>query len=647
MNACVTFLVPGQLIPRVTAPGIRSFFWAQPSEPSPEESMKIRNIAIIAHVDHGKTTLVDEMLRQTGVFRAKEMVHERVLDSNPLERERGITILAKNTSIRWGDVKINIVDTPGHADFGGEVERILRKVDGVLLLVDAAEGPMPQTRFVTRKALELGLQPVVLVNKVDRSDSRATEVHDEVLELFMNLEASDAQLDALFLYGVGRDGWASPDPGASEGDLEPLFEAIIECVPAPLVDSDGAFQMLISTLDHSNYVGRIGIGRIERGSVAVGDDVALLPLGDPGLVSADEATAGRVAQLYGFEGLERVDIEAAGAGDIVAVAGIEGVEIGKTLTSVDVLERLRGIAVEEPTLSVDFTVNDSPFAGRAGKFVTTRQVRDRLMKELECNVALRVEDTDVPDTFTVSGRGELHLSILMETMRREGYEFQVSQPRVIEKRGPEGLLEPFEEAVIEVPEQYIGVVMEKMGSRRAEMIAMTPTDRGPVRLRFRVPTRGLFGYRSEFMTDTRGEGLLHHRFLEYGAHAGTLVGRKRGVLVADREGLAVGFALFNLQERATMFVRPGDELYAGMIVGEHVRPGDLDVNACKAKKLTNMRTTATDENIKLEPPRDLTLELALEFIEDDELIEITPARIGLRKRHLDPIARRKAARKKV
>jgi len=609
--------------------------------------MNIRNIAIIAHVDHGKTTLVDAMLRQTGVFRANEQVQERVLDSNPLERERGITILAKNTSIRWRDVKINIVDTPGHADFGGEVERTLRMVDGVLLLVDAAEGPMPQTRFVTRKALELGLQPIVLVNKVDRSDARPAEVHDEVLELFMNLEASDAQLDAPFLYAVGRDGWASRDPLASGGDLEPLFETIVDAIAPPLVDPDGAFQMLISTLDHSNYLGRIGIGRIERGRVSVGDDVALLPLGDPGFVAADEVTPGRVVKLFGFEGLKRVEIEAADAGDIVAVAGFEGVEIGTTLTDVDERERLRGIAVEEPTLSVDFTVNDSPFAGRSGKFVTTRQVRDRLMKELERNVALRVEETDVPDTFTVSGRGELHLSILMETMRREGYEFQVSRPRVIEKRGPEGLLEPFEEAVIEIPKQYIGAVMERMGSRKAELIDMKPTDRGPVRLRFRVPARGLFGYRSEFMTDTRGEGLLHHRFLEYGPHAGPMAGRKRGVLVADREGFAVGFALFNLQERATMFVRPGDEVYTGMIVGEHVRPGDLDVNACKGKKLTNMRTTSTDENIKLETPRDLTLELALEFIEDDELIEVTPARIVLRKRHLDPNVRKKAARKKA
>ena len=609
--------------------------------------MNIRNIAIIAHVDHGKTTLVDQMLRQAGVFRDNQVVEERVLDSNPLERERGITILAKNTSVRWGDMKVNIVDTPGHADFGGEVERILRMVDGVLLLVDAAEGPMPQTRFVTRKALELGLQPIVLINKVDRADARSEKVHDDVLELFMNLEASDAQLDAPFLYAVGRDGWASTDPHGSGGDLNLLFETIAEHIPPPLVDPDEPLQMLVSTLDYSSYVGRIGIGRVERGSVRVGDSVTLLPLGEPGPVASEDVMPGRVTHLYGFEGLERVEIEEAMAGEIVAVAGLEAVEIGTTITDPETRERLQGIAVEEPTLSVDFTVNNSPFAGRVGKFVTTRQVRDRLMKELERNVALRVEETDVPDTFAVSGRGELHLAILMETMRREGYEFQVSRPRVIEKQGPEGLMEPFEEAVIEVPEEFIGPVMEKMGPRRAEMIEMKPTDRGPVRLRFRVPARGLFGYRSEFLTDTRGEGTLHHRFLEYGPHAGSLASRKRGVLVADREGASVGYALFNLQERATMFVGPGEAVYGGMIVGEHVRPGDLDVNVCKGKKLTNIRTTASDEHIKLEPPREVTLELSLEFIEDDELIEITPDSIRLRKRHLDPHARRRAARKKA
>ncbi|RMH15198.1 MAG: translational GTPase TypA [Gemmatimonadetes bacterium] len=609
--------------------------------------MNIRNVAIIAHVDHGKTTLVDQMLRQAGIFRENEAVQERVMDSNPLERERGITILSKNTAVRWGDVKINIVDTPGHADFGGEVERILRMVDGVILLVDAAEGPMPQTRFVTRKALELGLHPVVVVNKVDRTDARAGAVHDEVLELFMDLAASDAQLDAPFLYASGRDGWASRSLDEPGRDLTPLFETILEAVPAPAVDADGPFQMLVSTLDYSSYVGRIAIGRIERGRVRVGDPVALLPLGEPGPVPADEAERARVVSLYAFDGLKRVEVDEAAAGDIVALAGLEGIEIGKTITHPEHLERLAGIAVEEPTLSVDFTVNDAPFAGRSGKYVTTRQLRERLVRELERNVALRVEETGQMDTFTVSGRGELHLTILMETMRREGYEFQVSRPRVITRPGPGGTtLEPYEEAIIDVPEAYLGPVMEKMGRRRGEMTEMAHTDQGAVRVRFRIPARGLFGYRSEFLTDTRGEGTLHHQFLEYGPWAGPLAGRKRGVLVADREGVAVAYALFNLQERATMFVRPGEEVYGGMIVGEHVRPGDLDVNVCKGKKLTNIRAAAADENIKLEPPRELTLEMALEFIEDDELIEVTPDAIRLRKRHLDPHERKKAARRR-
>ena len=607
--------------------------------------MKLRNIAIIAHVDHGKTTLVDQMLRQAGAFRDHQQVQERVMDSNPLERERGITILSKNTAVRWGDTKINIVDTPGHADFGGEVERILRMVDGVLILVDATEGPMPQTRFVTRKALRLSLVPIVVINKVDRPDVRAEEVHDEVLELFLDLEATEEQLDAVFLYASGRSGWASLDVAARGGDLTPLFETILRAVPAPGGDPDGPLQMLASTLDYSSYLGRIAIGRIERGVVRKGDNVVLLPIGDPGLVAATEGTPGRVTKLYSFDGLARIEIESARAGDIVALAGLEGVEIGQTVTDPDVRERLQGIAVEEPTLSVDFSVNDSPFAGRAGKFVTTRQLRDRLMRELQSNVALRVEPTEQPDTFTVSGRGELHLTILMETMRREGYEFRVSRPRVILKDGPSGeVLEPYEEAVIEVPQDSVGVVMEKMGSRRAEMLEMRPTDDGPVRLRFKIPARGLFGYRSEFLTDTRGEGQLHHRFLEYGPRVGHLQSRRRGALVADREGLAVGFALFNLQERATMFVSPGAEVYGGMIVGENVRPGDMEVNASKEKKLTNIRAAAADESIRLEPPRELTLELALEFINEDELIEVTPIAIRLRKRLLDPSARKKAMR---
>jgi GTP-binding protein len=609
-------------------------------------AVDLRNIAIIAHVDHGKTTLVDQMLRQAGVFSAHEELRDRVMDSNPLERERGITILSKNTAVRWGDAKINIVDTPGHADFGGEVERILRMVDGVLLLVDAAEGPMPQTRFVTRKALALGLIPVVVINKIDRVDSRAYAVHDEVLDLFIELEANDKQLDARFLYASGRDGWAIHEEGEPRTSLEPLFSTILEAVPAPTGDPDGPFQMLCSTLDHSAYVGRIAIGRIERGRVVEADQVALLPNGDPGEVPASEALTSKVLKIYGFEGLDRVEIPEAQAGDIVALAGLEGIEIGQTITHPEHRDRMRGIAVESPTLSVDFRVNDAPFSGQAGKYVTTRQLRERLMKELERNVAMRVEDTESPDTFSVSGRGELHLTILMETMRREGYEFSVSRPRVILRKGPDGEeLEPYEEAVIEVPQEMVGVVMEKMGSRRAEMLEMRPTDQGPVRLRFKIPARGLFGYRSEFMTDTRGEGQLHHRFLEYGPRAGVLQSRKRGVMVADRAGKSVAFAIQNLQERAKMLVGPGVDVYSGMIVGEHVRPGDLEVNVTKEKKLSNMRTSSTDENVRLEPPRQLTLELALEFINDDELIEVTPDAIRLRKRLLEPNERQKAMRK--
>jgi len=615
-------------------------------------------------VDHGKTTLVDQMLRQSGIFRVNEKVMDRVMDSNPLERERGITILSKNTAVHWGDVKINIVDTPGHADFGGEVERILRMVEGVLILVDAAEGPMPQTRFVTRKALELGLLPIVVINKVDRSDARPGEVHDEVLELLMELEADDAQLDAPFVYASGRDGWATteleqalswtedppesrsfPEGAKRGGNLTPLFQTILGHLKPPSEDSEGPFQMLVSTLDYSPYVGRIAIGRVERGRIRVGDRVALLPLGVPGTVEVDVGEESRVLKLYEFAGLQRLDLEEARAGDIVAIAGVERVEIGTTLTDPEVRERLRGIAVEEPTLSVDFSVNNSPFSGRSGKYVTSRQLRDRLFKELEKNLALRVEETASPDTFTVSGRGELHLTILMETMRREGYEFQVSRPRVILKKDEGGArLEPYEEVVIEVPEAVVGVVMEKMGARGGTVEEMLPTDRGMTRLKFRIATRGLFGYRSEFLTDTRGEGILHHRFLEYGPWTGITADRTRGVLVADREGVAVGYALFNLQERATMFVTPGVPVYGGMIVGEHVRSGDLDVNICKEKKASNVRTTASDEHIRLEPPRKLTLELALEFIEEDELIEVTPETIRLRKRELDLNKRRKAAR---
>jgi GTP-binding protein len=602
--------------------------------------MQIRNIAIIAHVDHGKTTLVDKMLRQAGAFRENQVVEERVMDSNPLERERGITILSKNTSVRWRGTKINIVDTPGHADFGGEVERILRMVDGVLLVVDAFDGPMPQTRFVLRKALALGRTPIVVINKIDRPGADPRRVHDEVLGLFIELEADDAQLDAPVVYASAREGVATTDLDVRATDLAPLFEAIIRHVPAPPSESSAAFQMLVSTVDHSPYLGRLAIGRIERGTVRVGETVAMLPF-----ERSLPAEEGKVTKLYAFEGLDRVEVPDATAGEIVALAGIEGVEIGYTVADLTQPERLEGIAVEEPTISVDFLVNNSPFAGKEGRFVTSRQLRERLMRELERNVALRVEDTDAPDAWTVSGRGELHLGILMETMRREGYEFQVSRPRVITRVGVNGeRLEPYEELMIDVPEDLLGAVIEKLGPRRGEMLEMRQPGQGLVRLRYRIPARGLFGYRSEFLTDTRGTGIMHHRFLEYGPWAGPLSGRTRGSLVSMENGTIVAFALANLQERATLFVKPGDPVYEGMIVGESARASDMDVNPTREKKLTNIRTKSADENIQLEPPRELTLEAALEYIEDDELIEVTPRAIRLRKRSLSASERKRQSR---
>ena len=600
----------------------------------------IRNIAIIAHVDHGKTTLVDKMLRQAGAFRENQVVMERVMDSNPLERERGITILAKNTSVRWRGTKINIIDTPGHSDFGGEVERILRMVNGVLLVVDAFDGPMPQTRFVLRKALELGRTPVIVINKIDRPGADPMRVHDEVLDLLIELEANDAQLEAPVVYASARDGVATMDIETPATDLVPLFDTIVSHVPAPDGEDDGPLQMLVSTIDYSPYLGRLGIGRIERGMVTVGERVALMH------VDGTQAPVyARVTKLFAFEGLERGEIESAGAGEIVALAGLEGVEIGLTIADAENPERLEGIAVEEPTISVDFSVNDSPFAGRDGKFVTSRQIRERLTKELERNVALRVEDTGAMDTWTVSGRGELHLTILMETMRREGYEFQVSRPRFITRHNEAGdRLEPYEELSIDVPEEFLGAVIEKLGPRRAELIEMKNPGQGTVRMLYRIPARGLFGYRSEFLTDTRGNGIMHHRFLEYGIWAGPLAGRLRGSLVSMEPGVIVAFALANLAERATLFVSPGDPVYSGMLIGENSRPGDMDVNPTREKKLTNMRTKSTDENIQLEPPRELTLEAALEYIEGDELIEVTPKAIRLRKRSLDVHERKRAAR---
>jgi GTP-binding protein len=604
--------------------------------------MSIRNIAIIAHVDHGKTTLVDHMLRQAGTFRENQQVQERVMDSNPLERERGITILSKNLSVRWGDTKINIVDTPGHSDFGGEVERILRMVDGVILLVDAAEGPMPQTRFVTRKALELGLQPVVVINKIDRGDADPHRVHDEVLELFMELEADDHQLDCPFLFAVGREGVAMRQLDDERKDLTPLFETILETIPAPTSSAEGPFQMLVSTIDYSPYLGRLAIGRVERGVAKVGDSVLLLTHGEEHPANPLRA---KISKLFVFSGLERVEVESAGAGDVVAVAGMPDVEIGATLCDPENPEALAGIAVEEPTVSVDFIVNNSPFAGREGKYVTSRQIRDRLMRELESNVALRVEDTDSPDTLQVSGRGELHLGILMETMRREGYEFAVSRPRVILKKGEHGeRLEPYEEVTIDVPENLMGPVIEKLGQRRAEMLEMKNPGGGLVRLVYRIPARGLFGYRSEFLTDTRGEGLLHHRFLEYGPYVGPMSTRSRGVLVSMMDGDSVAYAIGLLQERSTFFIEAGVPVYEGMVVGENARPGDMEVNVVKGKKLTNMRASGSDDNILLEPPRKMTLEDAMGYIADDELIEVTPKSLRLRKRLLNASDRKKASR---
>jgi GTP-binding protein len=610
----------------------------------------IRNIAIIAHVDHGKTTLVDQMLRQGGAFRDNQVVEDRVMDSNPLERERGITILAKNTSVRWGEHKINIVDTPGHADFGGEVERVLRMVDGVILLVDAAEGPMPQTRFVTRKALEIGLQPIVVINKIDRGDAEPMRVHDEVLDLFLELDADEHQLDAPVLYAAARSGYVIRDLADERRDLAPLFDTVLDVVPPPPGDVEGAFQLLVSTIDHSPYLGRLAIGRIERGVARVGDQVVLLApaTAEDGNGAAPTSRPARIAKLYTFEGLQRVEVPEAAAGEVVALAGLEGVEIGATIADHDHPDPLAGIAVEEPTVSVDFMVNTSPFAGRDGKYVTSRQIRERLMRELERNVALRVEETASADTFTVSGRGELHLGILMETMRREGYEFAVSRPRVILRKSESGeTLEPYEEVTIDVPDAFTGVVIEKLGQRRGEMVEMrsgADGGSGLVRLIYRIPARGLFGYQTEFLTDTRGEGQMHHRFSGYGPWVGALRSRDRGVMVSMVNGVSIAFALFNLQERGTLLIGPGIDTYEGMIVGENARSGDMEVNVARGKKLTNMRAAGSDENVLLETPRQLTLESALEFIADDELVEVTPAAIRLRKRHLKAHERKKASR---
>lgn len=594
----------------------------------------IRNVAIVAHVDHGKTTLVDHMLKQTGVFRANQQVEKRVMDSNPLEKERGITILAKNTSVRFGDHKINIVDTPGHADFGGEVERTLKMVDGVLLLVDAAEGPLPQTKFVLKKSLDLGLKPIVVINKIDRKDARADEVLDEVFELFMSLGATDEQLDFPFVYAIAKQGKAKLNLDDEAVDLKPLFDLIVEKVPSPRVAPDEPFRMLISAIDYNDYLGRIGIGLVHSGSLKMGDAVVL--------INKDGKTEnGKISKLYTFENLKRVEAEEVFAGDIAAIAGFEDVNIGETLASPLRPEAIPFVDIDEPTITMNFMINNSPFAGQDGKYVTTRNISDRLSRELRSNVSLRVEITDSPDVFKVSGRGELHLAILIENMRREGYELQVSRPQVIMKKIQDTLAEPVEHVVIDVPEEFVGVVIEKLGKRKAELKNMIPSGNN-TRLEFIIPTRGLIGYRTEFMTDTKGTGILHSNFHAYEPFKGEITQRQRGALVAMESGTASAYAMFKLQERAVFFIDPGTEVYQGMVVGENSRNMDMVVNVTKTKQLTNMRASGADEAIRLEPARIHTLEQAIEWITDDEYVEITPNFIRIRKRYLTDMDKKQA-----
>jgi len=599
---------------------------------------KLRNIAIIAHVDHGKTTLVDELLKQSGTLNSHAEIAERVMDSNALERERGITILAKNTAIRWQGWRINIVDTPGHADFGGEVERVLSMVDSVLLLVDAVEGPMPQTRFVTQKALSHGLRPIVVINKVDRPGARPEWAVDQTFDLFDRLGASDEQLDFPVIYASALQGWASNEPASTENSMDALFQAIVTHAPEPSVDPEGAFQMRISALDYSPYVGVIGIGRIQRGKINRNGSVSVAtPEGD--------VRRGRILQVLGFHGLERVEVESACAGDIVAVTGLESLGISDTLCDPQAIEPLEPLTVDQPTLSMTFQVNDSPFAGREGKFVTSRNLKERLERELIHNVALRVEPMEDPDKFRVSGRGELHLSVLIENMRREGYELAISRPEVIMREEAGEILEPFETLTVDVEDEYQGRVMERLGERRAELRDILPDGRGRVRLDYLVPSRGLIGFRSEFLTISSGTGLMYHAFDHYGSRiAGHLGERNNGVLIAMASGKALAYALFNLQERGRLFIGHGAEVYEGMVIGIHSRSNDLTVNPLKAKQLTNIRAAGSDENILLTPPVATTLEYALEFINEDELVEVTPKTIRIRKKWLLEHERKRASR---
>ena len=594
------------------------------------EKQDIRNIAIIAHVDHGKTTLVDGMLKQNGTFRANEQVAERVMDSNDIERERGITILSKNTAVMYKDVKINIVDTPGHADFGGEVERVLNMVDGVLLLVDAFEGPMPQTKYVLRKALEQKLKPIVVINKIDRPDQRVDDVYDEVLELFMELGADDDQLDFPVVYAAARAGIAKMAMEDESENLNPLMDLLLKEIPAPTGDINAPLQIMVTTLDNDEYVGRVAIGRIIRGSAKYNQNVVV--------INGDVETKARIGKLFTYQGLKRVEVQEAGLGDIVALTGLGDVSIGQTVADAENPEALPSINIDEPTLSMTFGVNTSPFAGREGTFVTSRHLRDRLFKEIETNVSLRVEETDSADTFKVSGRGELHLSILIETMRREGFELQVGKPEVIYKEIKGHRCEPMEYLTIDVPQEFMGTVMESLGTRKAELANMTELS-GYLRMEFVIPARGLIGFRSEFLTNTKGNGIMHHLFHGYVPFKGDIPGRTRGALVAFEQGETTGYGIYSVQDRGTMFVAPNQPVYEGMIIVENSREMDMDINPCKKKHVSNMRTSSSDEAIRLVPPRILSLEQALEYINKDELVEVTPASVRLRKTVLDRLQR--------
>ena len=598
---------------------------------------KIRNVAIIAHVDHGKTTLVDAMLKQSHVFRDNEQVAERVMDSNDLEKERGITILAKNTSVMYHDIKINIVDTPGHADFGGEVERVLKMVDGVLLLVDAFEGAMPQTREVLKKSLALNLKPIVVINKIDRPGANPLKVVDEIIELFIELNATDEQLDFPVVYASAKNGTAKLDLNAEDGDLTCLFETIVNKIECPKCEENGPMQMLVSNIDYDEYLGRIAVGRVERGTIHVNDTVAVCK-------KEDQVTNGKIAKLYTYMGLKKVEVEEVKAGDIVSLSGIPDINIGDTICDSNAPEKIPFVDIDEPTVSMTFSVNDGPFAGREGQFVTSRHLRDRLFKELDRNVSLRVKETDRAESFEVSGRGELHLSVLIETMRREGFELLVSRPKVIFKEINGKKCEPMERLIVNVPDDCIGTVIEKLGRRKGEMLNMEPLEAGRTKIEFKIPARGLIGYRTEFMTDTKGNGTMNSIFDSYEEYKGEISSRTRGVLVAFEKGVSVTYGLYNAQERGDLFIGPGVEVYEGMIVGLNSRSEDIAINVCKEKHLTNTRASGSDDALRLVPPIEFSLEKAIEFIADDELVEVTPKNIRLRKKILDSKMRERAAR---